>query len=84
MTIYSTIIINAGYICLLFSFLVDNIYVLRILSIFANIFLLLWAALYVDYPDYISLVVWCSVFIVINTGYIIKYKFCKKNNENTT
>ena len=70
-----TIIINLAYVFLLLSFIVNNLYLIRTLSIMANAFLLAWGALFFGYPESISLIVWPGVFIVINICYLIKYRF---------
>lgn len=75
MAIAQTIIINIAYVLLLSSFIVNNLYLIRTLSILANIFLLIWGVLFFDYPDNVSLIVWPCVFILINVCYLIKYKF---------
>lgn len=75
MAIAQTIIINIAYVLLLLSFIVNNLYLIRTLSILANIFLLIWGVLFFSYPDNVSLIVWPCVFILINVCYLIKYKF---------
>jgi hypothetical protein len=75
MAIAQTIIINIAYVLLLSSFIVNNLYLIRTLSILANIFLLIWGVLFFNYPDNVSLIVWPCVFILINVCYLIKYKF---------
>lgn len=79
MALAQTIIINIAYVLLLSSFIVNNLYLIRTLSIMANIVLLVWGALFFDYPENISLIVWPCVFIMINTGYLIKYLFFPEN-----
>jgi hypothetical protein len=75
MVIAETIVINIAYTLLLLSFIFNNLYIIRILSIMANIVLLIWGALFFNYPECISLIVWPGVFISINIGYLIKYKY---------
>jgi hypothetical protein len=75
MSLEQTVIINVAYVFLLLSFIVNNLYLIRSLSIVANIFLLVWGALFFNYPESLSLIVWPSVFIVINIGYLVKYQF---------
>jgi hypothetical protein len=75
MPLEQTVIINVAYVFLLLSFIVNNLYLIRSLSIIANIFLLLWGALFFNYPESLSLIVWPCVFIGINIGYLVKYQF---------
>lgn len=78
MAIEQTIIINLAYVCLLFSFIVNNLYLIRTLSIAANIFLMIWGALFFSYPETLSLTIWPGIFILINICYLIKYRFFEK------
>ena len=75
MSEYSTIIINIAYVFILLSYMAHNIVLLRILGISGSGFLILWASLYVPYPDLVSIIAWNGVFILINLGYIVKYLF---------
>lgn len=75
MSIEQTIIINSAYVCLLLSFIVNNLYFIRTLSIMANIFLLVWGVLFFNYPKSLSLIIWPGIFITINICYLIKYLF---------
>jgi hypothetical protein len=87
MSIIPTILINIAYIFLLLSYIVNNLILLRFLTIGASIFLLLWIGFFVDYPENISLLIWNSIFLSINIFYIVKdcyYKYKqvdKKENE---
>ena len=81
MALAETIIINIAYTLLLLSFIVNNLYLIRTLSIIANIFLLIWGALFFNYPESISLIIWPIVFISINIGYLIKYKYYPELQE---
>jgi len=75
MSIEQTIIINSAYVCLLLSFIVNNLYLIRVLSIMANIFLLVWGKLFFNYPESLPLIIWPGIFITINIFYLIKYRF---------
>ena len=79
-----TIIINVAYVCLLCSFMVNHIILIRILSIIANIFLASWGGLFFAYPDCVSLIVWPCVFIVINFSYLIHYLYEKEKEPKQT
>lgn len=75
MAIEQTVIINLAYVFLLLSFIVNNLYLIRTLTIVANVFLLVWGALFFNYPESLSLILWPCVFIAINIGYLVKYQF---------
>jgi hypothetical protein len=71
-------LISIGYMFLLISYIVTNIVWYRVINIFGCVFVVLWGGLTANGSNLIQIVVWNSLFALIQFINLIKL-FCANN-----
>jgi len=71
-------LISIGYMFLLISYIVTNIVWYRVINIFGCVFVVLWGGLTANGSNLIQIVVWNSLFALIQLINLIKL-FCANN-----
>ena len=83
----SDILSNFGFFCIMIAYMINantKTRIFRIFLIIGNTIIVLWASIFLNFRDSLSLIIWSSLFVITNIYRY--YEFIKspayKNNNN--